>query len=398
MSELIDHLKRVLRGGHHDEPEDTVSPIRHTYLRRPHVNPAGYTASQVAKAYNLPTGFDGTGMTVGIIELGGAWTSSDGTTAGINTGNVTVLDVAGGSPVSDGPNGADGEVALDVEVVGQVAPGAKIRVYFCANTDASFDAGIEQAIADGVDAITISWGGPEDSWPQATINLFETSFAKAKAKNIPVFAAAGDSGSKDGTRTNVTDYPASSPNVTGCGGTRLVLDPVSGARISEVVWDDNPSNDATGGGVSKQFPGRTVPDVAGNADPVTGYIVTVDGQTGVIGGTSAVAPLYAGAYAVLKQAYGKSFDLVAAVSATPSVCYDITVGNNGGYKATAGKDDVSGWGAVDFTKLLTALTGGTTPAPPVAPPPVTPPTTTTPSPADVTLAAAMRAWLTATGT
>lgn len=392
----MDRVLRAVRGDHTDESEDTdVSHKRHTHLRHPHVNPSGYKASQVAAAYNVPKGFDGTGMTVGIIELGGAWTSSDGTTAGINTGNVTVVDVAGGSPVSDGPNGADGEVALDVEVVGQVAPGAKIRVYFCANTDASFDAGIEQAISDGVDAITISWGGPENQWPQATINLFETSFAKAKAKNIPVFAAAGDSGSKDGTRTNVTDYPASSPNVIGCGGTRLVLDPTSGTRISEVVWDDNPSNDATGGGISKQFPGRTVPDITGNADPVTGYIVTVDGQTGVIGGTSAVAPLCAAAYVVTKQANGgKAFDLLACLKAAPTVCFDVTSGNNGGYSATAGKDDVSGWGAVDWTKLLAAL-GGTTTTP--APPVTTPPTTTTPSPADVTLAAAMRAWLTATG-
>src|SRR6202000_2270514 len=118
------------------------------------------------------------------------------------------------------------------------------------------------------------------------------AMAGAKAKGIPVFVAAGDSGSRDGTRTNTADYPASSPNAIGCGGTGLVLSS-SGAGQAETVWNDNPANDATGGGVSRLFPGRTVPDVAGNADPVTGYQVTVDGQSGVIGGTSAVAPLYA---------------------------------------------------------------------------------------------------------
>jgi kumamolisin len=109
--------------------------------------------------------------------------------------------------------------------------------------------------------------------------------------------------------------------------------------------------------------------VAGDADPVTGYAVVVDGQQGVIGGTSAVAPLYAGMYAVAKQVLGKSFDLVATVSANPSVCFDVTVGNNGGYAAGTGKDDVSGWGVVDWGRLLAVLTGGTpTPTPTPTPP------------------------------
>lgn len=344
-----------------------------SYIRRPHAAASGYTARAVAAAYNAPIGqADGTGVTVGVIELGGAWNASDLAALGLSSANITTVDVAGGSPVSDGPNGADGEVALDVQVIAQIAPGAKQRVYFAANTDTGFIAAVQQAVTDKVDFISISWGGPESSWPTSTVQQFTQVFASAKAAGITVFVAAGDNGSKDGTRTNIADYPASDPNVVGCGGTRLVLNS-AGARASEVVWDDNPSSDATGGGVSKLFPGRTVPDVAGNADPVTGYTVVVDGETGVIGGTSAVAPLYAGMSAVLKQLYGKSFDFNAVVAANPTVCFDVTVGNNGGYKAGPGRDDVSGWGVVDFGKLLAVL-AGSSPTPIPTPTPVGPDT------------------------
>jgi kumamolisin len=374
---------------------------RNTYLRRPHAAASGYSARDVARAYGCPVdSATGAGVTVGVIELGGGLNAADLTAMGLDPTTVTVVGVAGGSPQSDGPDGADGEVALDVEVIGLVAPGAKQRVYFSPNTDAGFLAAINQAVGDGCQVITISWGGPESSWSPSTVKAFAAAFAAAKAKGVTVFAASGDAGSRDGTRQNVADYPASDPSVVGCGGTRLVLD-ASGSRASEVVWNDNPTNDATGGGVSGFFPGRTVPDVAGNADPVTGYKVVVDGQSGVIGGTSAVAPLYAGMCAVLIQLLGRPFDLLATIAANPSICFDVTVGNNGGYKAGPGKDDVSGWGVVDFGKLYAVLSGTVASPPPVTTPPAGGVDT---DPADVALAALLKqlatvsaAWLTEHG-
>lgn len=272
-----------------------------SYTRKPRAGGVAYNPRQVAAAYNCPiTQFDGTGVTVGIIELGGGYNPADLVAMGLKA-NVTVVGVDGATSKSDGANGADGEVMLDIEVVAAVAPGAKQRVYFAPNTDQGFLDAIVQA-ANECDYVSISWGGPETSWSKKTVTAYAAAFAAARAKGVTVFAASGDSGSTDGTRVNTTDYPASDPSVVGCGGTKLLLN-ADGTRASEVTWNESPTQSATGGGVSKLFPGRQVPDVAGNADPVTGYTVMVDGQSFPIGGTSAVAPLYAAMTAVLRQAY-----------------------------------------------------------------------------------------------
>ncbi len=329
--------------------------------RRPRAAGVSYNPRQVAAAYGCPIGkFDGTGVTVGIIELGGGYNPADMTAMGLLTSNVTVVGVDGGKSTSDGPNGADGEVMLDVEIVAAVAPGAKIRVYFAPNTDQGFLDAIAQA-ANECDLVSISWGGPESSWSKSTVAAYSKVFAAARAKGVTVFAASGDSGSTDGTRSNVTDYPASDPSVVGCGGTKLLLN-ADGSRASEVTWDENDTQSATGGGISKLFPGRQVPDIAGNADPVTGYLVSVDGQSFPIGGTSAVAPLYAGMAAVLRQALGKSWDFLNTVATNPTICFDVTIGDNGGFKAGPGRDNVTGWGVVDMGKLLAVLQGTPPPA------------------------------------
>jgi subtilase family serine protease len=112
----------------------------------------------------------GPGFTAGIVELGGGFTQADLTAyfggLGLPVPNVTAVPVAGGSNTPDGPDGADGEVLLDIEVLGAVAPGATIRVYFAPNTDAGFLAAIKQAIADGCDVLSISWGQAESSGPR----------------------------------------------------------------------------------------------------------------------------------------------------------------------------------------------------------------------------------------
>lgn len=344
-----------------------------SYIRRPHAATQSLTAQQVAKAYNLPAG-DGTGVTIGIIELGGAFNASDMARAGLDGSNVTTVTVGKGKPKSDGPNGADGEVMLDVEVVAAVSPGAKLRIYFASQSDADFLAAIVKATAE-CQYISISWGSAEGDWDPSSITQFSAAFKAARDKGVIVFAAAGDSGSRDGTKTNQVDYPASDPNVVGCGGTRLAVTP-DGSRKAEITWDDNDTTSATGGGVSTLFPGRHVPDVAGNADPATGYQIVVDGQSGVIGGTSAVAPLYAAMCAVIRQRRGTAFDFANEVATHPAICFDVLSGDNGAYRAGAGRDDVTGWGVVDFGKLDALLTSGAPVMPPVTPPVVPPPVTT----------------------
>jgi kumamolisin len=167
------------------------------------------------------------------------------------------------------------------------------------------------------------------------------------------------------------DFPASSPNVLGCGGTELFA---SGATISsETVWNEG-TNSATGGGVSSTFPlpdyqknvklpaaFRGVPDVAGDADPNSGYQVRVDGQDMVIGGTSAVAPLWAGLIALINQKLGIPVGflnpLLYGSLSGKNLFNDITSGNNGAYAAGPGWDACTGWGSPDGSKLLKALGG-----------------------------------------
>jgi kumamolisin len=356
------------------------------------------TAPQVASFYQFPAGTDGTGQTVAIIELGGGYTASDLSTyfsgLGLPVPSVTAVGVEGGSN-SPGQS-ADGEVELDIEVVGGVAPGAVQVVYFGTNTDQGFIDAISQAVhaTPSPIAVSISWGQSEDQWSVQSRTAMDQAFADAAALGVTVTVAAGDNGSSDdpSEQTQVhCDFPASSPNALACGGTKLVGNTSSFAISAEVVWNELASNEgAGGGGVSDVFPlpsyqanagvpasaaasssgqsgtGRGVPDVAGNADPVTGYLVVVDGQRETIGGTSAVAPLWAGLIARLAQATGKRFGLLqpmlyagAAPGAAASGFNDVVQGNNGAYKAGPGWDACTGLGSPNGAALLDLLSGTT---------------------------------------
>jgi kumamolisin len=377
-------------------PRDSAGPEDDTPGKQQAAPPAGepLTAPQVASFYQFPAGFDGTGQAVAIIELGGGYTASDLSTyfSGLSLAvpSVTAVGVDGGSN-SPGQQ-ADGEVELDIEVVGAIAPGAVQYVYFADNTDQGFIDAISQAVhaTPTPIAISISWGQSEDQWSAQTRTAMDQAFADAATLGVTVTVAAGDNGSSDDPSETTQvhcDFPASSPNALACGGTKLVGDTSSFMITSEVVWNELASKEgAGGGGVSDTFPlpsyqssagvptqssaggtGRGVPDVAGNADPTTGYLVVVDGKREPIGGTSAVAPLWAGLVARLAQATGKRFGLlqpmlyagVAPATAQPGF-NDIVDGNNGAYKAGPGWDACTGLGSPNGAALL-ALLSGTTP-------------------------------------
>jgi len=349
------------------------------------------TAPQVAEFYQFPADADGTGQTVAIIELGGGYNVTDLSTyfegLGLVIPSVTAVGVDGGANTPGGS--ADDEVELDIEVVGAIAPQAAQVVYFAPNTDQGF----ADAISDAVHAtptpiaVSISWGQSEDSWSAQSRTAMDAAMADAAALGVTITVAAGDNGSSDtpGTTTGVhVDYPASSPNALACGGTTLTGDTTSYTITSEVVWNELANDEgATGGGVSDIYPlpswqanagvptsaaggsagsGRGVPDVAGNADPVSGYLVVVDGQQTPVGGTSAVAPLWAGLIALLAQATGKKFGLLQPLiyaGVAPGVAQagfnDITQGSNGAYKAGPGWDACTGLGSPNGTALLQVL-------------------------------------------
>jgi len=350
-----------------------------------------YSAPAVARAYGFPAGVTGAGETIALVELGGGYAASDletyFTSLGLTAPAVTSVSVDGGTNAPTGSaDGPDGEVELDIEVAGSIAPDAKIVVYFAPNTDRGFLDAVTTAIHDTANApsiVSISWGGPESTWTAQATSAFDTAFADAAALGITVTVAAGDNGSSDGVTTdneNHVDFPASSPHALACGGTTLRL---SGAAIaSETVWNDGSSGGATGGGVSDVFalpayqagagvpvvddaagtPGRGVPDVCGDADPETGYAVVVDGSSTVIGGTSAVAPLWAGLVALLNERAGKRLGFInPTLYANSHALRDVTTGNNGAYRAGPGWDACTGLGSPNgpaLAALFPAAAGG----------------------------------------
>ncbi len=356
---------------------------------RAHAAGVSYTPSQLATVYNFPSGADGTGECIALIELGGGYNPTDLSNywSQLNlteTPNVSSISVgkARNHPTGDA-DGPDGEVMLDIEVSGAIAPGAKIVAYFAHNTDAGFLNAITTAVHDSTNnpsVISISWGGPESSWTQQAMTSMDEAFQSAAAMGVTVCVAAGDDGSTDGVNDglNHVDFPASSPNVLACGGTKLVA---SGNSISsETVWNELANNEgATGGGISDVFPlptwqngagvpasanrnhnvGRGVPDVSGNADPTTGYVTLVDGNPDVIGGTSAVAPLWAALIALINESNGKPAGFINPLlyqnAGTASDFSDITVGNNGAYSAGPGWDACSGLGSPIGTGVAAVL-------------------------------------------
>jgi kumamolisin len=354
-----------------------------------HANNGGassFTPIELASLYNFPKG-TGEGQCVAIIELGGGERRADLSTyfkgLGIQTApKVTAISVDQGKnhPTGD-PNGPDGEVMLDIEVVGAIAPGASIAVYFAPNTDAGFLDAITTAVHDTNNkpsVISISWGGPESSWTRQSMTAFDSAFQAAAAMGITVCIASGDNGSSDGVNdgTDHVDFPASSPHALACGGTRIQA---SGTTItSESVWNDGAQGGAGGGGISAVFPlpawqqglqatltagtkakaltMRGVPDVAGDADPDTGYNVRIDGTNTVIGGTSAVAPLWAGLVARINSTRGAAVGFInPELYAATSTMKDITTGNNGNYAAAPGWDACTGLGTPDGAKIAALL-------------------------------------------
>ncbi|HXB57592.1 MAG TPA: S53 family peptidase [Vicinamibacteria bacterium] len=366
-----------------------------------------FSPLEVAKLYNVPSGSDGTGQTIALIELndvdkqgvatgvGFSKTDLDAYFAGLGlaTPNVTAVGVDGGSNVpGPDPNG-DGEVTLDIEVAGAVAPKANIAVYFGTNTTDGFIQALTSAIHDDVrkpSLVSISWGGPEEASTKQLLTGLDQALQEAAAVGVTVCCAAGDNGSADmqqGDWDGVphADFPASSPWALGCGGTTLQT---TGSGFVETVWNGGPNGGSTGGGVSNVFAkpayqanvnvpvpqqsggGRGVPDVSGNADPATGYQVLVQGNSTVVGGTSAVAPLWAAILALINQqraAKGKGplgflNPVLYGLAGTANAFHDVVDGNNdifgtlhGKYAAGPGWDPCTGLGTPNGRNLAAAL-------------------------------------------
>jgi kumamolisin len=357
----------------------------HFRLRRAASSGAiSYTPVQVAAAYGFPAA-TGQGQCIGLIELGGGYRPADieDYFTGLDVAPPSVVavsvDQGNNSPTGDA-NGPDGEVMLDIEVAGAIAPSASIAVYFAPNTDAGFLDAITTAIHDTTNqpsVISISWGGPESAWTAQAMTAMDDAFQAAATMGVTVCVASGDNGSSDGVDDGQdhVDFPASSPFALACGGTSLQA---SGSGISsEVVWNDGAQGGSSGGGISNFFAlpdwqsgasavdnggqsvvlsMRGVPDVSGNADPETGYEVRIDGADAVIGGTSAVAPLWAGLVALINQLAGNPVGyLNPQLYQNPGGMRDIISGSNGDFDAAAGWDACTGLGSPNGEALAGIL-------------------------------------------
>jgi subtilase family serine protease len=384
--------------------------------RTPNTGPGGgFTPSELRTAYDfngiISAGNQGDGQTVAIFELDG-YNSSDITTYENNYG------LTGGSFSNifvDGANGSAGagaiEVVLDMEVVFAVAPHVTEHIYEGPNTTQGVNDTYNRIVTDNTaQVMSTSWGLCEANSGNSELQTLDNIFAQGASQGISFFAAAGDSGAYDcDTTTLAVDSPADDPNVSGVGGTFLSVG-TGGTYQSESAWNCStcsgrgPKGTGGGGGLSSFFsqsswqqgPGvqnqfsngkREVPDISADADPNSGYSVFCTTSAAgcspssgwiSVGGTSAAAPLWAGAAADINQyvvSQGKSrlgfanptWYLLACNTQTHAPFHDVTSGNNLFYPATAGYDLASGIGTPDVWNIaqdlgvgISSTCGGTT--------------------------------------
>jgi kumamolisin len=360
-----------------------------------------FVPPQIGEYYNFPAQLNGAGQCIGILEFGGGFRESDLQTyfrdLNLPAPQVAAVSVDGVSNAPGKDPTVDSEVMLDIEVAAALAPGAEIVVYFAPFTEKGWVDALTAVVHDTQhrpSVLSISWGFTEgqEIWTSQAIQAVNQAFEAAALMGLTVCCASGDDGSEDQLpdgRAHV-DFPASSPYVLACGGTSLRL--LGGQIVGETVWNTGSrerGGGASGGGISEMNPlppwqqgivppsvnpdhhvGRGVPDVAGDADGRSGYTILVDGRVlGGVGGTSAVAPLWAALIARINQQLGKPVGFINPLLynriAKEGVFHDITIGNNdptgriGGYTARPGWDPCTGWGSPDGTRLAQALTGMT---------------------------------------
>jgi kumamolisin len=357
---------------------------------------------QVAQLYDFPPG-DGAGQTIGIYEMetrdgrAGYTTQDLSDTMRAFGGGLSIpvpIDVAVGGVTNSGVS--DGETGLDITIASAIAQKAKIAVYFTGGTTQSIIHALQRMIhpdpADPVPTvISISYGwGPDDlnagSFTDRAYAQIGQLFQDAANLSITVLVSSGDSGAFIESPTIAqTSYPATEPWVTACGGT--TIGKIQGISYAEYVWNDTGAAGpgATGGGVSDRFEppdyqngigvpkristnkaGRGIPDIAGNASENSGYPQFIIGRSQPVGGTSAVAPLYAGLIARINANLGFTvgfinptlYSLAAntfrGLSAPPGPANN-SFGDVKGYSASSGWNACTGLGSVKGTALQNGL-------------------------------------------
>ncbi len=359
----------------------------------------GITPQEIKKAYSLDSTLDGSGQTLGLVELD-TYRESDIRSYEKQFGLGTVpLENVGVGQIPDTPGEGAPEVTLDIELMIALAPRAqKILVYEAPNS-AQGIIGVYNRIAQDHQAsvISTSWGMSEIDTPSSLLETENAIFKQIAAQGQAFFAASGDSGAYDQSSQIAVDDPASQPYVVGVGGTQLSRN-TDGTYAAEATWNDPAKGAGGGGGVSavwsqpqwqksavstdskgsSQF--RNVPDVSLNSDPRNGYAILVDGKWHVAGGTSCAAPLWAAFTSLVNQNRQKlgltqlGFPLPVLYAIGQSNLYsttfhDIADGStNFYYPAVANYDEATGWGSFKGLPLIDALSLKALPQPPLPSP------------------------------
>jgi kumamolisin len=369
------------------------------------------TPGDLEQRYNFPPG-DCSGQTIIIAEFGGGYFVEDVTAfcnkyqrpvpsiqaVSIDAPAYTLQQVMALPPAQrQNVLGDSGEVMMDVEIIAALCPKASIFVYFSTFDQRGWVDLLNAAIKARPVALSCSWGLAEDdpSWSANAVSAIDDRLNAIRLLGITACISSGDDGSGDQINDGKghIDFPSSSPNTLGVGGTMLTG---TGSSVKEVTWWQSPGQragggGASGGGVSVVFPrpawqtvkiasinpksidGRVAPDVAALAG-LPYYDLIFVGKDAPNGGTSASAPLWASLIARVNQQLPAAKQqryltpllyMKAANGKTvgQNASRDITTGNNisnpqpaKGYKATAGFDAVTGWGVPDGVALLSALT------------------------------------------
>jgi kumamolisin len=357
-------------------------------LLQPRPQQPEHTVETLADIYKFPNAeFKGSGQTIAILSLGGRLDRDEFKlycdSLGVEVPEVVEVPVDRALPeLGDVPD-EDAEVALDVYVIAALVPSARIVVWCADNSSQGALNGLARAIySDNLPAsvISMSWGSREDSWTPQAMEAIDDLLADATVLGITVCCASGDMGSSDGDRDGMphADFPASSPHVLSCGGTTMMRLDRENQALMEVVWNEPETGLGSGGGESSFFPkpewqgkrqdpelnnlkeGRGVPDVAGFADPKDGLTISVSGQEVLVGGTSAVAPLWAGLIARINENLGRPVGYLNPrlyLEISKDAFVDITVGRNGKWEAAPGWDACTGLGRPQGEKLLEELKG-----------------------------------------
>lgn len=297
----------------------------------------------------------------------------------------------------------EAELSLDLQMMETAAPGSNIQVYEAGSLRSALNQVITQ---DTAKVFSISYGAgelAEQAYAAGAQQDWDMLAEEANVEGITITVSAGDSaafeGAEEGYDQPMTSYPANSPYVSALGGTEVSVNP-SGQVNQVALWGGNLGSEISnqellsflslenmmgGGGYSLLEPtpvyqqglvppgdGRANPDFSLPASVVTpGYFIYIGGTPYFAGGTSASAPLFAGFVGdltlALNHALGNVNPLIYSLARLdPNLFSAVAYGNNGVEEVTPGYNAVTGWGQINFGRLLADLTS---PAPAPVPMP-----------------------------